>query len=101
MKSKNEPNSFRGFVPFVMNRKVYSYMFDPEKEEVLIRIPMRRYTNKTVWEAVYVDVKFMRRSRRFVKKVEDEVTSEVYYTALCRDVTFEDGDSLSPIPVIK
>lgn len=91
--------NFRPLIPVVLNRKVYMYLFDPGTEELVLRIPMRKYTSKNVWSAVYRDVTFLRRTRRFIQKVEREVVTEVYYTVLCPSVVFIDSDSLSPIPI--
>jgi hypothetical protein len=108
--SLNKPDNFRAFVPFILNRRVYSYSFDPNLPEALMRIPMRRYQNSQDWTAEYVDVYFQRRTRKFVKQVEKEVVEEVYYTAFLPNMRFENSKGntenppnlqLSPIPVIQ
>jgi hypothetical protein len=71
-------------------------MFDPGMENLRILIPMRKYKNRTVWDAVWVEVAFQRKSRYYGDKI-----TEVFYHAFEPKVVFRDNESLSPIPELK
>lgn len=98
----NSKNSkpFRAFVPFILNGRVYSYLFDPGEMSVMVEIPMKKYTSKgsLPWAAQTVRAVFTRKWNTFI--CEGELVYDFFYSMDNDRVTFEKKDTLTPLPVI-
>jgi hypothetical protein len=78
MRSYSMLRTFRAYVPYILNGRVWKWQFLAEKEQYACEMPVRVYRTKYDWAAQYVRVVFERMHRTYIDE-EHQFIRETYY----------------------